>query len=53
MDKHRRYRLDNFKSESLAGNPLGSPAERGIHVYLPPGYFEAEKARYPVVYFLH
>ena len=52
-EKHRRYRLDNFKSKSLAGNPLGSPDERGIHVYLPPGYFEAEKARYPVVYFLH
>ena len=53
MDKRRRYRLDNFKSESLVGNPLGSPAERGIHVYLPPGYFDSGEARYPVVYFLH
>jgi pimeloyl-ACP methyl ester carboxylesterase len=51
--RFQRYRVDNFESETLAGNPLGSPIERGIHVYLPPGYFDSEKARYPVVYFLH
>lgn len=45
--------MDTFYAESLAGNPLGSPVERRIHIYLPPGYFDSEKARYPVVYFLH
>ena len=52
-NKRRRYRLDTFIAESLAGNPLGSPVQRGIHIYLPPGYFDSEKERYPVVYFLH
>ena len=52
-DERRRYRLDTFKAASLAGNPLGSPEERGIRIYLPPGYFDSENARYPVAYFLH
>ena len=52
-EKRKRYRLDTFKAESLAGNPLGSPEERGIRIYLPPGYFNSEKGRYPVIYFLH
>ena len=49
----QRYRMETFEAQSLAGNPLGSPVRRGIHIYLPPGYFDTEKARYPVVYFLH
>jgi enterochelin esterase-like enzyme len=53
MDKRKRYRLDTFSAPSLEGNPLGSPVRRNIHIYLPPGYFDSEKARYPVVYFLH
>jgi hypothetical protein len=48
-----RYRIDTFNAASLAGNPLGSPAERRIHIYLPPGYYENAAIRYPVVYFLH
>lgn len=52
-NKRKRHRLDTFKSESLAGNPPGSPEERGIRIYLPPGYLDSEEARYPVVYFLH
>jgi enterochelin esterase-like enzyme len=51
--KRKRYRMDIFRAESLTGNPLGSPAQRGIHIYLPPGYFDSQHARYPVVYFLH
>jgi len=48
-----RYRIDEFSAASLAGNPLNSPAERHIHIYLPPGYYENPLERYPVVYFLH
>jgi pimeloyl-ACP methyl ester carboxylesterase len=49
----QRYRTDTFTAESLRGNPLGSPAERRIRLYLPPGYFDSTQARYPAVYFLH
>jgi S-formylglutathione hydrolase FrmB len=38
---------------SLEGNPLGSPVERELNVYLPPGYHEEPGRRYPVLYFLH
>ena len=48
-----RYRIDVFNAASLAGNPLNSPAERRIHIYLPPGYYDNAADRYPVVYFLH
>ncbi len=51
--RHSRYRIDRFSAESLKDNPLGSPVERGIRIYLPPGYFESPEARYPVVYLLH
>jgi enterochelin esterase-like enzyme len=51
--KKDRYRIDTFSAESLKGNPLGSPVERGIRIYLPPGYFESPKGSYPVVYLLH
>jgi hypothetical protein len=36
----------------LAGNLLGDPTERGLFVYLPPGYDESER-RYPTAYLLH
>ena len=52
-EKYRHYRLDTFKAASLTDNPLGSPEERGIRIYLPPGYYDSENIRYPVVYFLH
>jgi S-formylglutathione hydrolase FrmB len=52
-DRKDRYRMDRFSSKSLEGNPLKSPAERYIHVYLPPGYYEDNSVRYPVIYFLH
>ena len=51
--KEDRYRNDRFSAESLKGNPLGSPVERGIRIYLPPGYFESPAVHYPVVYLLH
>ena len=48
-----RYKIDMFYGKSLEGNPLGSPVERKINVYLPPGYFEDQTKRYPAIYFLH
>jgi S-formylglutathione hydrolase FrmB len=48
-----RYLRPAVPGPSLEGNPLGSPAERELHVYLPPGYHQDPGRRYPVVYFLH
>ncbi len=48
-----RYRINVFHAESLEGNPINSPVDRELCVYLPPRYFESENRRYPVVYYLH
>jgi hypothetical protein len=32
---------------------LNSPVERDINIYLPPGYFENKRMRYPAIYLLH
>jgi S-formylglutathione hydrolase FrmB len=48
-----RYRFDTIHAASLENNPLCSPVERSLRVYLPPGYSEQAGKRYPVVYFLH
>ncbi|MFX1475126.1 MAG: alpha/beta hydrolase [Promethearchaeota archaeon] len=48
-----RYRVDTFHAVSLEGNPLGSPVDRDVAIYLPPSYFDEPEERYPVVYFLH
>lgn len=48
-----RYLRPLVRGPSLEGNPLGSPAERELHVYLPPGYHQEAGRRYPVLYFLH
>ncbi|MFB0561378.1 MAG: alpha/beta hydrolase [Candidatus Lokiarchaeia archaeon] len=47
-----RYRIDVIHAKSLEGNPINSPVDRDLYVYLPPGYFESEDKRYPVIYFL-
>lgn len=49
---NERYKIENFHSKALEGNPLGSPADRDLKIYLPPGYYESSDT-YPVVYFLH
>jgi len=51
--KNDRYRVDRFHAGSLEGNPLQSPVDRDIHIYLPPGYYDSGDRRYPVVYQLH
>jgi hypothetical protein len=52
---HRQLsgRIDSgvIDSAALRGNPLGDPAERPVHVYLPPGYDDSDE-RYPSVYVL-
>ncbi len=52
-DAEERYKIDVFHAKSLEGNPLNSPVDRELYIYLPPNYFESEDRRYPVVYFLH
>ena len=42
-----RVVIHRHKSEVLADNPLRDPAERDLHVYLPPGYDETK--RYPAL----
>lgn len=43
--------LERHTGASLRDNPLGDPAERDLHVYLPPGY-AASEAPLPALMFL-
>jgi enterochelin esterase-like enzyme len=43
----------SIRSAKIAGNLLGTPAERDVIVVLPPGYERNARRRYPVVYALH
>jgi enterochelin esterase-like enzyme len=45
--------LNKVRSASIAGNLLGTPADRNVYVVLPPSYAREPKRRYPVVYALH
>jgi enterochelin esterase-like enzyme len=40
-------------SVALEGNLVGDSPSRNVSIYLPPGYDEQLKKRYPVVYLLH
>lgn len=51
--RNKRYVIDTFRAKSLEDNPLKSPVNRDLRIYLPPDYFESEDIRYPVIYFLH
>lgn len=35
-ENNKRYRIDNFHSKALEGNPLNSPADRDLKIHLPP-----------------
>ena len=48
-----RYRIERFHAKSLEGNPLSSPVDRDILVYLPPEYDNNTSNSYPVIYLLH
>ena len=48
-----RVETIKFRSAHIAGNLLGTPAEREVIVVLPPGYDRTRQRRYPVVYALH
>lgn len=41
------------RSEEIAGNLMGTPADRDVFVVLPPSYDKEPGRRYPVVYALH
>ena len=51
--QNKRYIINNFRATSLEDNPLSSPVERDLRIYLPPNYFDSENKRYPVIYYLH
>ena len=48
-----RYIIDTIHAKSLENNPLGSPVERDLNIFLPPDYFLHKTKRYPVIYLLH
>ena len=48
-----RVETIKVKSREIAGNLLGTPAERDVIVVLPPSYDKERSRRYPVVYALH
>ncbi|MDQ2641987.1 MAG: alpha/beta hydrolase-fold protein [Pseudomonadota bacterium] len=48
-----RMETIKVKSREIAGNLLGTPAERDVIVILPPSYDKQRSRRYPVVYALH
>lgn len=43
---------ETIRARSLENNVTGESIERGVSIYLPPGY-ETSTKRYPVVYLLH
>lgn len=45
-----RVTLLAHRSGVLHGNRLGDPADRDLAVYLPPGYDESPRRRYPVLF---
>ena len=45
-----RFEESVFESTALKGNPRGDPHRRPLWVYLPPGYDEETRRRYPTVY---
>lgn len=46
-------KTDDVHFVSLEGNLVGDSPKRNVIVFLPPGYEEQKKLRYPVVYLLH
>ncbi|MFW9940544.1 MAG: alpha/beta hydrolase [Candidatus Thorarchaeota archaeon] len=52
-DKAQRYLVDTIHAKSLEDNPLNSPLNRDLHIYLPPDYYENEDTKFPVIFYLH
>ncbi|NHJ21745.1 MAG: hypothetical protein EAX91_12430 [Candidatus Lokiarchaeota archaeon] len=53
IKQNKRYIIDNFRAKNLEDNPLNSPVDRDLRIYLPPDYYESDDTKYPVLYFLH
>jgi enterochelin esterase-like enzyme len=51
--KKARVETIKVRSAEIAGNLLGTPAERDVIVVLPPSYDRERSRRYPVIYALH
>src|ERR687883_449209 len=51
-DIRGRFDEHTIESELLRGNPLGDPYRRPLWVYVPPGYDDDPKRRYPSIYVL-
>ena len=52
-EQNKRFIIDQFRAKNLEGNPLNSPVNRDLRIYLPPDYYDSESKRYPVLYYLH
>ncbi len=52
MKSPSRVEKPTLVSDALHGNPLGDPHERTLPIYLPPGYDDDPRRRYPVLYLL-
>ena len=50
--RHGRVEIVAFESDVLRGNAPGDPNQRRVPVYLPPGYDEDARRRFPVVFVL-
>ncbi|MFX0047117.1 MAG: alpha/beta hydrolase [Candidatus Hermodarchaeota archaeon] len=53
IKQNKRYIIDNFRAKNLEDNPLNSPVDRDLRIYLPPDYYDSDDTKYPVLYFLH
>ncbi len=53
LKTENRYLIISFHGASLEGNPINSPVDRDLHIYLPLKYHEDSKKRYPVIYCIH
>lgn len=51
--RHGKVEQIKVHGKGLEGNLSGDSPDRDVSVYLPPGYNDGSKKRYPVVYFLH
>jgi enterochelin esterase family protein len=52
MKRAGRIVVERLESKVLRDNPLGDPATRDLYLYLPPGYDDEPRERFPVVYCL-
>lgn len=52
LPSNPRFKKEIIHAKSLEVNPLHSPADRAIRIYLPPSYEKNHTERFPVIYCL-